>query len=127
MSEQLTSQQIEFAFYREVAENKMLYTIIDDKGIPTPTNSEGELVMPFWSNQQNALNFIEQSSGFNGFKVFEVDWEIFSEKWIPGIAKDDLMVGLNWQQAEAENCVSEVELLLQGVVQCLKSQPIKRK
>ncbi|GEM_PF-3375748 len=126
MTEQLTSQQIEFNFYREVAAERQIYTILDEQGIPTPKNAEGEQVMPFWSSETKAADFILQNSGYQGFKPFAVEWDLFADKWVLGIARDDLLVGLNWQQAEAENCVTEIELLLKGVIECLKAQPIKR-
>ena len=126
MSEQLTSQQIELNFYREVAASGQLFTILDDQGIPTPKGAEDEQVMPFWSSESKATDFILQNEGYRGFKALSVEWDLFTEKWVPGIAKDDLLVGLNWQQADSENCVTEIELLLKGVIECLKAQPLKK-
>ncbi|MCU4675495.1 DUF2750 domain-containing protein [Catenovulum sp. 2E275] len=127
MSQLESSIQIELGFYREVAAQRQIFTIADEQGIPTPKGAEDEQVMPFWSSEDKALSFINQNSGYQAFKPLAIEWDTFSDKWVAGIANDDLLVGLNWQQADAENCVTEIELLLKGVIECLKAQPIKSK
>lgn len=94
------SEEILNAAIAEIAAAKTLYTIQDAEGIPTTENAEGEQTMPFWSSENKALAFIEQVSGYAGFSVLSIDWDVFAEKWAPGLDADKLLAGLNWQGAE---------------------------
>ena len=33
---------------------------------------------------------------YSGFEPHEISWEYFSAKWVPGMTKDGLLVGVNW-------------------------------
>lgn len=118
--------KIELDFYRTIAQNAQLFTIMDEQGIPAPQGEDGHSVMPFWSTEQNALNFIQQNDGFNHFKPYPIEWTVFQDKWIEGIANDDLLVGINWHKLEEDGCVTEIELMLKGITDILKTQPLKK-
>lgn len=122
----VSTAKTEIEFYRQVAQTESLFSIIDDKGIPTPTGDDGLKVMPFWSSEAAALDFIQSNEGFTQFQPYPIEWSIFQDKWIEGIAQDDLLVGLNWQKIDGENCVTEVELMLKGIIEMLKNKPIKK-
>ncbi|WP_143870552.1 DUF2750 domain-containing protein [Catenovulum sediminis] len=122
----MSTHLIEYPFYREVAASEKLFTILDDKGIPTPAGSDGQCSMPFWSSEEKAHAFIQQNSGYSDFKTYSVEWSAFCEKWFEGLVKDDLLVGLNWQLADGDNCVTEPEILIREVLNCLKAKPINK-
>ena len=83
-------------FYREVAENKILWTVRDGNGIPAPVNSDGVRVMPFWSSKNRAISVISNVPAYKEFESVSIDWRTFCEKWVPGLARDSLLVGINW-------------------------------
>ena len=82
----------------EIAESEQIFTIQDEQGIPSTENSEGEATMPFWSSAEKAQSFIQQTAGYENFQVLAIEWEVFAEKWVPGLDRDKLLAGLNWEQ-----------------------------
>ena len=83
-------------FYTEVAKNRKLYTIRDKEGFPAPINSEGERAQPFWSSKSRVEIIIKNVKAYSGFEVVELEWDIFTERWVPGLTKDKILVGVNW-------------------------------
>lgn len=83
-------------FYKDVAISKKLWTIKDEKGIPAPLNTDGVRAMPFWSQKEMAEKVIRTVPAYSGFEVQELSWSDFVSRWVPGMTKDGLLVGLNW-------------------------------
>lgn len=98
----LDIEQIETLFCQQIVQFNKVFTIQDEKGIPTPLNSENIRSMPFWSESTLAEAFIAKMSGYDAFNVLEIDREQFVDKWISGIHQDGLCIGLNWS-AESDN------------------------
>jgi hypothetical protein len=84
------------AFYREVAQTKTVWGIKDLDGFPAPVGRDGKRAMPFWSSQSRALNLISTAEQYAGFVPVAIDWEIFCNRWVPGLERDGLLVGVNW-------------------------------
>ncbi|EGR1312237.1 TPA: DUF2750 domain-containing protein [Vibrio vulnificus] len=84
------------AFYKEVAKNRVIWTCRDAKGFPAPFNSDGLRAMPFWSSLSRVQNSIVSSIAYESFEPIEISWETFVEKWAVGLARDGLLVGVNW-------------------------------
>ncbi|NTS78038.1 DUF2750 domain-containing protein [Catenovulum sp. SM1970] len=84
-------------FCLEVAESQHLFTIEDDNGIPTPKNDDNTLSMPFWSTQAQAETFLQTEPGYQNFKLIEVQWLTFVDKWVDGLQKEGVCAGINWQ------------------------------
>lgn len=120
------TNHIEYPFYQQVAATQKLYTIMDEQGIPTPQGEDGQAAMPFWSTEGKALAFIQANAGYQAFKPYEIDYEIFKEKWFEGLVQDDLLVGLDWLDASESACVTEVEILVREVQNVIKSQPLRK-
>ena len=91
---QSTSQAI--IFYKEVATKRTLWTIRDSGSFPAPKNSEGERVQPFWSSLSRVQKIIETVPAYAGFEPFDISWSDFTARWVPGLEKDRVLVGVNW-------------------------------
>lgn len=102
------SAEFENTFCQALVDANTIYTIKDDKGIPTPNNSENIKTMPFWSSEQNAQAFIAKAQGYQGFEPLAVEWSVFVEKWATGLHKDGLCMGLDWVGDSAEGYDVEV-------------------
>jgi hypothetical protein len=89
------------AFYREVAEHGVLWTIRDAAGFPQPKNDEGRRVQPLWSSRTRAERIVATVEAYCGFEVVELAWDLFLSRWVPGLKKDRVLVGVNWSGARA--------------------------
>jgi hypothetical protein len=88
-------------FCREVAESKTVWAVKDANGFPAPVGTDGKRAMPFWSSQLRALHLISIAPQFTGFEPIGIDWEAFRERWLPGLERDGLLVGVNWAGVRA--------------------------
>ena len=88
-------------FCKEVAQSKIVWAIKDMNGFPAPAGTDGKRAMPFWSSQARTLHLISIASQFAGFEPVPLSWEVFCDRWLPGLEQDGLMVGVNWVGATA--------------------------
>ena len=107
-----------WAFYREVARTRLLWTIRDDDGFPAPKTEAGR-AMPFWSSRSRVERVIATVPSYSGFRPAEVPWAEFCSRWIPGLTRDGVRVGVNWSgprargyDLEPEDVRSSVEALI---------------
>jgi hypothetical protein len=84
------------AFVAETIKNKKVWTIRDKEGFPTSTNQDGECSMPSWSSATRAKKIIENVPAYSNFVPHEISLHDFMEKWLIGLDKDGLFVGVNW-------------------------------
>jgi hypothetical protein len=89
------------AFYKDVARTKKVWGIKDKSGIPAPIGDKGKRAMPFWSSPSRVQKIIETADAYAGFETFELAWDVFRDRWLPGLEKDGLMVGVNWSGSRA--------------------------
>jgi hypothetical protein len=89
------------AFYREVALNRVMWTVRDEQGFPAPVGESGKRAQPFWSSRVRAERVISSVPTYASFHAHEVSWEAFKERWAPGLAADGLLIGVNWAGARA--------------------------
>jgi hypothetical protein len=89
------------AFAREVAAKLKVWTIKDDGGFPAPKNSQGTRSQPFWSSLARVERVIATVPAYAGFHPVELTWEVFRDRWVPGLEKDGLLVGVNWSGKRA--------------------------
>lgn len=85
-----------WAFYREVARKRTVWTICDTGGYPAPKAPDGERAMPFWSSRSRVERIIRNVPAYAGFEPVEIAWEEFRDRWVPGLTADGLLVGVNW-------------------------------
>ena len=89
------------AFYRDVAAGRRVWTVKDDGGFPVPKTPSGERAQPFWSSLSRVERIIQTVPAYAGFRPHELSWEEFRDRWIPGLTKDGLKIGVNWSGAHA--------------------------
>jgi Protein of unknown function (DUF2750) len=63
-------------------------------------------VQPFWSERWPAERVIVGVAAYEGMQPVEVDLATWRERWLPGMEKDGLLVGLNWSGERATGTTS---------------------
>lgn len=110
------------AFYRQVAAEGKVWTIRDAGGIPSPLNSEGKRSMPFWSSPSRVEIVISSVPAYSGFEPVELPWELFRDHWLPGLARDGLLVGVNWSGPKAKGYDLEPDTVRHAIEFQISSQ-----
>jgi hypothetical protein len=88
------------AFYREVLEHQIVWGIKDETGFPAPETPEGR-AMPFWSLRSRAERIVGSVPAYGRFEVVPLLLDDWRGRWLPGLERDGLRVGLNWSGASA--------------------------
>ena len=89
------------AFSAEVTETRSVWTVRDDGGYPAPLSADGSRAQPFWSLRTRAERVVEQVPAYAGFTVVEVPLDVFRARWLPGLERDGVQVGVNWSGSTA--------------------------
>lgn len=89
------------AFFTESAKGGEVFGIKDGQGFPAPENGSGERAMPFWSKRSRADKVCASVPAYAGFEVVALPLNEWRERWLPGLTRDGLRVGLNWSGARA--------------------------
>ena len=84
------------AFFEEVLATGYILSVLEDGGIPTPTNQDGEKAMPFWSSVERAQEIIDLYDRGERMQAVRIPLASFKSEWLPGIARDNMKVGINW-------------------------------
>lgn len=111
-----------WAFYREVAAERTLWTVEDDVGYPAPKTAQGRRAHPFWSSEARAARIVAEAAAYKTFSPVAIPWDRFCEKWVPGLTEDGLLVGVNWSGPRATGYDMEPEDLRRNV-QALIDEP----
>lgn len=83
-------------FYQEVILHQQVWGIRDSGGFPAPRNGDGERSMPFWSLRSRAEKVISSIPAYSAFEVEEIPVGVWRTRWIDGLDRDGILVGLNW-------------------------------
>jgi hypothetical protein len=89
------------AFRREVPQEGRVWAIRDAQGFPAPPDAGGGRAMPFWSKPTRVKRVVGQVPGYGGFDVVEIPFAEWLDRWLPGLERDGLLVGVNWAGARA--------------------------
>jgi hypothetical protein len=108
-------------FYRDVARTGEIWTIRDAGGFPAPMNSEGQRSQPFWSSRSRVEKIIETVPAYTGFEPYRVSWADFVARWVPGLKRDGILVGVNWSGPRALGYDMESEAVQRNVENYLPS------
>ena len=84
------------AFYREVADSGVVWTIRDEGGFPAPLNLDGKRAQPFWSSRTRAERIIASVPAYKGFVPVGIELGVFLSRWVAGLTEDSILVGVNW-------------------------------
>jgi hypothetical protein len=90
-----------WAFYREVARSRTLWTVSDDVGYPAPKTASGQRAQPFWSSRPRAEKIIATVPAYSAFHPEAISWDAFCKTWVADMERDDLLVGINWSGPRA--------------------------
>jgi hypothetical protein len=83
------------AFYGEAIEHSTVWAVRDADGFPAPETPEGR-AMPFWSLRNRAEGIVAKVPAYGGFEVVELPLDEWRSRWLPGLQRDGIRVGLNW-------------------------------
>jgi hypothetical protein len=89
------------SFYEEIFQTGEVWTIRDDDGFPAPENADGQRAMPFWSLRSRAEKVIAAVDAYSGFVPESIPLDVWRERWLAGLDKDGIHVGLNWSGVRA--------------------------
>jgi len=89
------------AFYRETLRDGLVWTVRDKGGYPAPLIDGERRVQPFWSSRSRVENTIARVSAYQGMEPVEIELAAWRERWLPGLQRDGLLVGLNWSGERA--------------------------
>lgn len=111
------------AFYRQVAETQIVWTVRDDQGFPTSKNQSGQRAQPFWSSSSRVARIIKNVPAYNGFEPVEISWDDFVGIWARGLKKDGILVGVNWSGKYAVGYDLEVRRVIEAVCAVKGTKP----
>ena len=83
------------AFYREVIEHSVVWGVKDADGFPAPATPAGR-AMPFWSLRSRVERIVAEVPAYASFEVAELSLSEWRTRWLPGLQRDGIRVGLNW-------------------------------
>ena len=101
-------------FFREVAASATVWTLRDSHGLPTVHTPEGQ-AMPFWSSRARAAAVAAAVPAYRDFEPTEIGWSDFRDRWLPGLRRDGLRVGVNWTGTRATGYDFEPQEVLDRV------------
>ncbi len=80
----------------------------DDWCVSDSNNQVNIKVMPFWSDRAYAQQCVKEQ--WAHYKPTAINLTQFVERWLPGLAKDGLLVGTNWNAHLIGEEVNPLEL-----------------
>lgn len=89
------------AFYREVAELRIVWTMDDAEGYPAPKTRTGRRSIPFWSSKRRVEKIIKTVAAYRDFTPIGFTWDDFVAEWVVEIKRDGYLVGVNWSGPKA--------------------------
>lgn len=89
------------AFCEEVVKSSQVWGVRDSGGIPAPFNGDGVRSMPFWSLRSRAEKVIADVPAYRDFEPMAIPLDAWLTRWIDGLERDRILVGLNWTGAQA--------------------------
>jgi hypothetical protein len=82
------------AFFREITRNRIVWCVRDDLGSPAPITSSGKRAVPYWSTLARARRAAETWG--QGLRAESLSLDTWRERELPQVARDGLLVGINW-------------------------------
>lgn len=89
------------SFYAEIVRTGLVWTLRDENGYSAPKGKEEQRVQPFWSSRSRVEKIISSVAAYAGMEPHPIKLPIWRERWLPGLQRDGLLVGLNWSGERA--------------------------
>lgn len=86
----------EALFYDVVLAAGSVWTVGDDAGVPTAETVDGRPAMPFWSSPSRVARVRRTVPAYGRLQPVQVPLDAWRERWLPGLVRDGLLVGLDW-------------------------------
>ena len=106
----IASKERHDRFVQRIVAAREVWGLKSDAGwsvsISTADTTKDKSVMPFWSDLAYAKQCAKDEWAI--YKPTSINLDLFMERWLPGMAKDDCLVGTNWN---ARLCGYEIEPL----------------
>jgi len=96
------------AFFKEVTTSATVWTVRDAQGFPAPSNGDGRRAMSFWSTASRVERVIDTVPAYLAFIAVPIPVQEWQERWLPGLERDGILVGLNWSGGRAQGYDLEV-------------------
>jgi hypothetical protein len=64
-------------------------------------HGDGARTMPFWSSLSRVEKVIRNVEAYSSFSPAQIELRAFLDRWLPGLERDGLKVGLNWSGERA--------------------------
>jgi hypothetical protein len=103
------------AFYKQVVKEQKVWTIRDSGGFPAPKNADGKRAQSFLSSLFRVEKIRKNVSAYAGFEPHELFGEVFRDRWLPGLKRDGLLIGLNWSGQRAMGYSIESDSILESI------------
>jgi hypothetical protein len=84
------------AFYTEAIRTAIVWTLRDEHGFPAPRGDGEQRVQPFWSSRSRAERIISAVEAYRAMEPVEIPLAEWRDRWLPGLERDGMLVGLNW-------------------------------
>jgi hypothetical protein len=84
------------AFYDEVVRTGMVWGARDAGGFAAPLSRDGSRAMPFWSLRTRVERVVATVPAYGAFEPVGLSLAEFRSRWLPGLERDAVRVGVNW-------------------------------
>lgn len=82
------------AFFRDVHQNRVVWFVQNDDGMPTHLSASGTRSLGFWSTSARAQRAAKIWG--NGLRVESMPLDTWRDGELPDYAHDGLKIGVNW-------------------------------
>lgn len=91
-----SSSSADVKFIAKVIDTQAVFVLAADEGVASAASSDDDnaVVLMFWS-EAGAAERVRQA-GFEDFDVDRIELFDFLHRWLPGMAEDAVLVGVNW-------------------------------
>ena len=83
------------AFYADVIEHGVVFTLLEDESFPI-LRIDGREVIPFWSSRARAERVLQEHPKYERYEVDEIALSDFLAKTLSQLEEENIRVGVNW-------------------------------
>ncbi|UJF25157.1 DUF2750 domain-containing protein [Suttonella sp. R2A3] len=88
------------AFVKEVARDKIIWTIEKNGLYVTSNNRYGTKCFPWWSSKRRVARQIKQVPAYAGYRPIGFEWSVFINEWVPDLRQAKCLIGVNYARVE---------------------------